>query len=56
MQKFKDTINLMKIYNDTVDGLKNLLVMLKITISAPQNIIKIDDREYDKFLDKLVKF
>ena len=54
-KKFKDTNKSYEnLLNDTVDGLKKFISNVKNNkFPAPQNIIKIDDREYDKFLDKI---
>ena len=54
-KKFKDTNKSYEnLLNDTVDGLKKFISNVKNNkFPAPQNIIKIDEREYDKFLDKI---
>ena len=54
-KKFKDTNKSYEnLLNDTVDGLKKFISNVQNNkFPAPQNIIKIDDREYDKFLDKI---
>ncbi len=54
-KKFKDTNKSYEnLLNDTVDGLKKFISNVKNNkFPAPQNIIKIDDREYDKFLNKI---
>ena len=54
-KKFKDTNKSYEnLLDDTVDGLKKFISNVKNNkFPAPQNIIKIDDREYDKFLDKI---
>ena len=54
-KKFKDTNKSYEnLLNDTVDGLKKFISNVKNNkFPAPQNIIKIDDMEYDKFLDKI---